>query len=234
MGGWVLEAGALVLANKGLIAIDEFEKMSKEDQIAMHEALEQGSISIAKASIVATLPAKTSVLAGGNPSLSRFDPYKPIAKQINIPETLLSRFDLKFVLRDVPNVEKDKKIVDHILRIRSSGNESNEILEPEFIRKYIAYAKEHCNPELSEEAKKILKKFYLNTRKVVEGLGSDVVPITLRQFEALIRLAEASARVQLSSVVRKEDAKRAIRLMKYSLEQLGYSCLLYTSPSPRD
>ncbi|RLJ05485.1 MAG: AAA family ATPase [Candidatus Aenigmatarchaeota archaeon] len=223
MGGWVLEAGALVLANKGLLSVDEFEKMSADDQVAMHEALEQGSISIAKASIVATLPAKTSVLAGGNPKFSRFDTYLPISKQINIPETLLSRFDLKFALRDVPDSEKDKKIVEHVLRARQDEDyeEAKPKLEPEFIRKYIAYAKEKCLPELSEEAGKILKRFYIKTRKKAEGVNMPI-PITLRQFEALMRLAEASAKIQLSDTVRKEDAQRAIKLMRFSLRQLGF------------
>ncbi len=221
MGGWVLEAGALVLTNGGLLAVDEFEKMSQDDQIAMHEALEQGSISIAKASIVATLPAKTSVLAGGNPKFSRFDPYMPIAKQITIPDTLLTRFDLKFALRDVPNPELDKKIVDHVLKTRERDFEASKpIIEPEFIRKYVAYCKKNCNPTLTPEAGRILRRFYINTRKMAEGEGGPV-PITLRQFEALIRLSEASARIQLSDVVRKEDAQRAIRLMRFSLRQLG-------------
>ena len=221
MGGWVLEAGALVLTNKGLLAVDEFEKMSQDDQIAMHEALEQGTISIAKASIVATLPAQTSVLAGGNPKFSRFDPYMPIAKQITIPDTLLSRFDLKFALRDIPDTELDKKIVDHVLKTREKDFEgSKPKIDRELIRKYIAYAKQHCNPVLTEEAGKILRRFYINMRKRAEGGGA--IPITLRQFEALIRLSEASARIQLSKEVRKEDAQRAIRLMRFSLRQLGF------------
>ncbi len=222
MGGWVLEAGALVLANKGLLSVDEFEKMSQEDQVAMHEALEQGTISIAKASIVATLPAKTSVLAGGNPKFSRFDPYLPIAKQITIPETLLSRFDLKFALRDQPHVETDKLVVEHMLKTREDENfeGAKPKLDPKFIRKYIAYAREHCKPKLTEEAGKILKNFYIKMRKKAQSGGA--IPITLRQFEALIRLAEASAKIQLQDKVRKEDAQRAIRLMKYSLHQLGF------------
>jgi replicative DNA helicase Mcm len=222
MGGWVLEAGALVLTNKGLLAIDEFEKMSTDDQIAMHEALEQGSISIAKASIVATLPAQTSVLAGGNPKFSRFDPYLPIVKQITIPDTLLARFDLKFALRDVPDAELDKKIVDHVLKTREHEFEgSRPKINRELIRKYIAYAKQNCNPELTPEAGRMLRRFYINTRKKAEG-GAGPVPITLRQFEALIRLSEASAKIQLSDKIRKEDAQRAIRLMKASLTQLGF------------
>ncbi|MCX6817491.1 MAG: minichromosome maintenance protein MCM [Candidatus Aenigmarchaeota archaeon] len=224
MGGWVLEAGALVLTNGGLLAIDEFEKMSQEDQVAMHEALEQGTISIAKASIVATLPAQTSVLAGGNPKFSRFDPYMPIAKQITISDTLLTRFDLKFALRDVPDNEMDKKIVDHVLRSREDDYEASKpIIAPDFVRKYVAYCKKNCSPTLTQEAGKTLRKFYISMRKRAEerGGGSGTVSITLRQFEALIRIAEASAKVQLSDIVRREDSLRAIRLMRFSLEQLG-------------
>jgi replicative DNA helicase Mcm len=222
MGGWVLEAGAIVLANKGLLAIDEFEKMSQDDQVAMHEALEQGSVSIAKASIVATLPAQTSVLAGGNPKFSRFDPYMAIAKQINIPDTLLSRFDLKFILKDIPNADKDRKIVEHSLKTREDDfKDSEPKIDPEFVRKYIAYAKNNCKPDLTKESGKMVKDFYLKTRKKAEG-GSAPIPITLRQFEAMIRLSESSAKIQLQKKVRKEDAQRAIKLMQFSLRQLGY------------
>jgi replicative DNA helicase Mcm len=222
MGGWVLEAGAMVLANRGMLAVDEFEKMSPEDQVAMHEGLEQGTVSIAKASIVATLPAKTSVLAGGNPKFSRFDPYVPIAKQITISDTLLSRFDLKFALRDVPDSVTDKSIVDHVLRTREDENFEGAVpkIDPDFIRKYIAYARDKCEPRFNKEAGRMLRNFYIKTRKKSEGSSS--VPITMRQFEALIRLSEASARVQMQPEVRKEDAQRAIRLMKFSLSQLGF------------
>ncbi|MFH1445032.1 MAG: LAGLIDADG family homing endonuclease [Nanoarchaeota archaeon] len=222
MGGWVLEAGALVLANKGVLSIDEFEKMSPDDMIAMHEALEQGTISIAKASIVATLPAKTSVLAGGNPKFSRFDPYMAISKQITLPDSLLSRFDLKFALRDLPDTTTDKLIVDHILNAREADyTKSLPKIEQALVRKYIAYARGNCSPVLTKEAGKILKTFYLKTRKKAEG-GSAPIPITLRQFEALVRLSEASAKIQLSETVRKSDAERAIKLVKFSLRQLGF------------
>jgi replicative DNA helicase Mcm len=170
---------------------------------------------------VATLPAQTAVLAGGNPKFSRFDPYMPIAKQITLPDTILSRFDLKFALRDVPDSDQDRKITDHVLRSREDDyEESKPSLNPDVIRKFVAYSKTNCHPTLTEEAGKILKKFYLNTRKKSEGGGA--VSITLRQFEALIRLAEASAKVQLQNEVRKEDAQRAIKLMRYSLQQLGF------------
>jgi len=222
MGGWVLEAGAIVLANKGLLSVDEFEKMDQGDQVAMHEALEQGTVSIAKASIMAMLPAQTSVLAGANPKFSRFDSYRSIAEQINIVDTLLSRFDLKFVLRDVPNAEQDRNVVEHILKAREGDyKEAEPVIDPGLIRKYIAYVKANCKPKLTPETGKTLKEFYLRTRKKAEG-GNAPIPITLRQFEALMRLAEASAKIQMSDFVRKEDAQRAIRLMKYSLRQLGY------------
>ncbi len=220
MGGWVLEAGALVLTNKGLLAIDEFEKMNPDDQVAMHEALEQGSISIAKASIVATLPAKTSVLAGGNPKFSRFDPMRSVYEQVNIPPTLLSRFDLKFTLRDVPSAKEDKRIVEHVLKSRHEQEKTTPLIPPEMIRKYVAYAKEKCQPKLTPDVSKLLKNFYVKTRGRAEG-GRAPVPITLRQFEGLMRISEASAKVQLSDTIRKSDAQRAIKLMKASLKDLG-------------
>ncbi len=223
MGGWVLEAGALVLTNKGLLAIDEFEKMTAEDQVAMHEALEQGTISIAKASIVATLPARTSVLAGGNPKFSRFDPYVPISKQITVPDTLLTRFDLKFALRDVPDAEQDKLMAEHVIKTREDEDyePSKPKIDQVLIRKYIAYAKENSKPKIVPEVGRLLKNFYVKTRKQAEGAGAPV-PITLRQLEALMRIAQASAKIQLQKEVRREDAQRAIKLMKYSLQQLGF------------
>ncbi|MEM7825589.1 MAG: LAGLIDADG family homing endonuclease [Candidatus Aenigmatarchaeota archaeon] len=222
LGGWVLEAGALVMCNRSLCAIDEFEKVEKTDQIALHEAMEQQTISIAKANIVATLPARTSILAGGNPKLGRFDPYLPIKEQIDIPETLLARFDLKFALRDIPNPELDSKIAEHILKARHYEEEEiKPEIDPEFIKKYVAYARKNCHPKLTKEAGEIIKDFFVKLRERVSGEEAPV-PITLRQYEALIRLAEASAKVQLRNEVIKEDAIRAINLMKASLRQFGF------------
>ncbi|MEM0481147.1 MAG: minichromosome maintenance protein MCM [Candidatus Aenigmatarchaeota archaeon] len=221
LGGWVLEAGAVIMANQSVCAIDEFEKVEKKDLIALHEAMEQGTVSIAKASIIATLPAKTAILAGANPKFGRFDPYIPIREQIEIPETLLTRFDLKFVLRDIPNPEVDKKIIEHIAKSRFFKKEEleKEILEPIFIRKYIAYARKNCKPKMTQEAFEKIAKFYEEMRQKSTG---QVITITLRQLEALIRLAEASAKVRLSNEVTIEDAERAIKLMKVSLMQLGF------------
>jgi len=210
------------MSNRSLLCIDEFEKIEKTDQIAMHEAMEQGTISIAKASIVATLPAQTSILAGGNPKLGRFDPYLPIKEQITVPETLLARFDLKFALRDIPNPEIDERIADHILKVRHYGEkEATPLIEPSLLRKYVAYARKNCHPKLSKEAGEAIKEFFVKLREKVKGEEAPV-PITLRQYEALIRLAEASAKVQLRNVVTREDALRAINLMKVSLRQFGF------------
>ncbi len=221
LGGWVLEAGALVMSNRSLCAIDEFSKVGVQDRVALQEAMSLGTISIAKASIVATLPARTAILAGGNPKLGRFDPYIPIREQIDIDDVLLSRFDLKFALRDVPNPEVDEKMTEHILRMRHfEAEKAMPAIEPELLRKYIAYARANVHPKLTEEAGKAIKDFYLEMRS--KAGGEAPVSITLRQYESLIRLAEASAKVRLSDKVELEDALRAIKLMKVSLRQFGF------------
>ncbi len=220
MGGWVLEAGAMVLCHKGVIAIDEFDKMGRDDQIAMHEALEQQTISIAKASIIATLPAQVSVLAGANPKFSRFDVYRPLMEQTDIPDTLLSRFDLKFALRDVPDKDKDEKIASHILESRLNPELRKPEISQEFMRKYIAYVRQNSRPLMTKEALERIKNFYVTMRGMYKG--EDTVAITLRQNEALLRLSEASAKVRLSPMVEQSDAERAIKIMKVSLQQFGY------------
>ncbi|MEM5799080.1 MAG: minichromosome maintenance protein MCM [Candidatus Aenigmatarchaeota archaeon] len=223
LGGWVLEAGALVLANNSLIGIDEFDKMEKSDQVAMHEAMSLQQISIAKASIVATLPARTAVLAGANPKYSRFDPYMPIGDQVDIPETLLSRFDVKFALKDIPNPEVDEKMVDHVLKSRHFAEDvMKPLIDLDFFKKYVAYARMHCKPILTEDAAKKLKEFYLTMRGSSISGERQAVAITMRQYEALIRLAEASAKIQLREFVTEDDADRAIEIMKYSLRQFGF------------
>jgi len=222
LGGWVLEAGAVVMANKSIVCIDEVEKVKKDDLIALHEAMEQGSISIAKASIVATLPAKTSVLAAGNPKYGRFDPYIPLKEQIDIPETLLTRFDLKFALRDIPSRDLDEKILAHIRNTRFLNTQQaySETIPVNLLRKYIAYARKNIFPKMTLEALKKLEDFFIETRE--KSKENSAISITLRQYEALIRLAQASAKVRLSEVVTEEDAERAIRLMKFSLKQFGF------------
>ncbi len=221
LGGWILEAGALVLANNGMISIDEFDKMNKDDMIAMHEAMSIETISIAKASIVATLPARTAVLAGANPKFGRFDPFRPILEQIDIPDTLMSRFDLKFVLRDKPDRDRDEKLASHISMSRMNPEEVVPSIDVNLLRKYIAYAKKHIKDiEMTPDAANKLKDFYVDMRNKYTGQDR-AVPITLRQYEALIRLSEASAKVRLSNKIGNQDVDRAIKLMTASLRQLG-------------
>lgn len=222
IGGWVLEAGALILCNKGMIAIDEFDKMSRDDQIAMHEATSIETVSIAKASIVATLPAQTAVLAAANPKFGRFDITRSIVEQIDIPETLLSRFDLKFALLDKPDKTVDEKLAEHIIISRRQPEKIEPIVSTGFLRKYIAYAKQINSLELTDEAAQLLKDFYVDMRNRYSTSETSVVSITLRQYEALLRLAEASAKIRLDNKILIEDANRAIKLMKFSLTQLGY------------
>jgi len=222
IGSWVLEAGALILANKSVISIDEFDKISRDDQIAMHEAMSIETVSVAKAGIVATLPAETAVLGGANPKLGRFDPTIPIVEQLQIPETLLSRFDLKFVLRDRPDRALDEKLAEHIIVSRTEPKMIEPAIDINLLRKYIAYSKQIKELELTYDAAQQLKNFYVDMRNRYASSELSVVSITLRQYEALLRLAEASAKIRLDTKVRVEDAERAINLMKYSLIQLGY------------
>jgi replicative DNA helicase Mcm len=221
--GYALEAGALVLANKGLCCIDELDKMSEEDRSAMHEALEQQTVTIAKANIQATLLAQTTVLAAANPKLGRFDPYATPAEQIDLPPTLITRFDLLFPIKDIPDEANDKKMAEFILRSHQSDAGFETEISTELMKKYIAYAKQRYEPVLSDEAIQDIMDYFVNLRNKSNTAekGIRAIPITARQLEALERLAEASAKIRLSNVVSKEDAKRAIDLLHYCLLQVG-------------
>ncbi|MHA1593831.1 MAG: minichromosome maintenance protein MCM [Candidatus Baldrarchaeia archaeon] len=219
-GGLALEAGALVLADMGVVCIDEFDKMEKKDRVALHEAMEQQTISIAKAGIVATLNARCAILAAANPKLGRYDPYRSVADNIDLPVTLLSRFDLIFILTDRPSIERDKQMVEHILALHMEEGEKPPI-PPDLLKKYILYARKHIKPVLTKEAAERIEQFYLELRKMSEGVNSPVA-ITPRQLESLIRLAEAHAKMALRDKVTVEDAEEAIRLMMASLKQVGY------------
>ncbi len=235
-GRWTLEAGALVLADRGVACIDELDKMTDQDRSSMHEAMEQGTISVAKAGITATLRARSAILGAANPKLGRFQQSEGVglADQINLPPTLLSRFDLIFTMSDKPDKEKDDLIADHIIkshlvgerkRCVETGEEyehSKELdemnksmlptIDPQLLRKYVYHART-VHPIMSEEAMRAIKEYYLSVRS---GSGKDVkaVPITARQLEACIRLSEASARGRLSPEVTVDDASRAIKIFK--------------------
>ena len=222
MRGWALEAGALVLANKGFCMIDELDKMSQEDRSAFHEALEQQTVTISKANIQATLRCETVVLAAANPKFGRFDPYEMLAKQIELPSTLINRFDLIFPVRDIPDQQKDEKMANFILKLHQTGDVKDVSVETEKLTKYISYARGSVFPRLTDEALKEIQDFYVEMRNSGSGEeGISAIPISARQLEALVRLGEASARARLSEEVTKEDAKRSIGLVMHCLEQLG-------------
>ncbi|MBE6495316.1 MAG: minichromosome maintenance protein MCM [Methanobrevibacter thaueri] len=219
LGGWSLEAGALVLGDQGNVCVDELDKMRSEDRSALHEALEQQTVSIAKAGIMATLNSRCSVLAAANPKFGRFDRYKVLAEQIDLPAPIISRFDLIFVIEDIPSTERDSELADHILKTHQYNTIEYEI-EPDLLRKYIAYARKNVNPQLTDEANEVLKEFYVSTRNS-DPEDQGAVPITARQLEAIIRLSEASAKIKLKDYVEKEDAEKAVRLQRACLEDVG-------------
>ncbi|HQJ79182.1 MAG: minichromosome maintenance protein MCM [Methanothrix sp.] len=240
-GRWTIEAGALVLADKGIAAIDEMDKMDNEDKSALHEAMEQQTISVAKAGVMATLKSRCSLLAAANPKLGRFDKYEPIAPQINLTPALMSRFDLIFVLTDDPDGNRDSAIAQHILKSNYAGELATQIewnadisqedidnamvvikpaIDPELLRKYVAYARKNIFPTLSDEAKDYFHKYYVGLRS--QGQDSNKpVPVTARQLEALIRLGEASARLRLSPRVTLEDARRVVKILEACLRKVG-------------
>jgi replicative DNA helicase Mcm len=181
------------------------------------------SVTISKANIHASLRAETTVLAAGNPKLGRFDPYAAIPQQIDISPALLSRFDVLFVIRDLPNKAQDEAIATHVLEEHKQGV-IRDMIDQKLIRKYIAYAKQKIKPKLSDEAIDEIKNFYLKLRGQSSKGDTEIKPlaITARQLEGIIRLSEAHAKMRLSDEVKAEDAKKAIELLKYSLTQVGY------------
>jgi len=222
-GGWTLEAGALVIADGGLACIDEFEKMRDEDRSAILESMEQQTISVAKAGIIATLNTRTAILAAANPKLGRFSKEEPALKQLPIDPVILSRFDLVFILRDEPRADYDRSIAQHVLNLYTSPGKVLKVpFDPEFLRKIIIYARKNIDPKLDDkEAQKVIEDFFVGWRKSAADSG-DPLPITVRQLESIIRLAKANARLRLSDRVTVEDANRAISLIKTSLRDAGF------------
>ncbi len=242
-GRWTLEAGALVLADMGIAAVDEMDKMNKDDRSALHEAMEQQTISVAKAGITATLKSRCALLGAANPKYGRFDMFGDIADQINMPPSLLSRFDLIFIMTDQPEQKRDLAIAEHIVKTHRVGeliaqHKKSPIpgvtpeyileqlkpvmpdIDPVLFRKYIAHAKRSCFPMLSLEAKEALIGYYLRLRGLAEP--NKAVPVTARQLEALVRLGEASARIRLSDTIEVRDAERVIHIVDACLRQVAY------------
>ena len=220
-GIFMLEAGAVVLGDQGLVCIDEFDKMRPEDRSALHEVMEQQSASIAKGGIVATLNARTSILAAANPMFGKYDIFKNIYENVNLPIPLLTRFDLVFIVRDIPSQEKDRNIAQHIISQHgSSGTDTTSLIDIDILTKYLSYAK-RGEPALTKEAENLIMEFYLKMRNISGDDKENMITITPRQLEGLIRLATARARLLLKNKVEGEDADRAIYLFNEMLKNSG-------------
>ena len=218
-GGWTMEAGGVILADSGLLIIDEFDKLSSSAQKSLNEPMEQLSISSAKAGIVQTMSARTSILVAANPKYSRFNDSKPINEQLDIAESTLSRFDLIFALRDNISESKDRELARSLLTRKTRENEL-ERLTDECFKKYITYMKANCFPTLTAEVIELLSEFYVDVRQKA-AQSYDGKAITARDLKSLERLTIARAKCEGRTLTTIGDAEDAIRIYKESLYSLG-------------
>ncbi|KAH7104273.1 ATP dependent DNA helicase [Auriculariales sp. MPI-PUGE-AT-0066] len=220
-----LEGGAMVLADTGVVCIDEFDKMRDEDRVAIHEAMEQQTISIAKAGITTMLNTRTSVLAAANPVWGRYDEGKSAGENIDFQTTILSRFDMIFIVKDEHNEQRDRTIAKHVMSIHMNRNTNEQEVTGEIdiakMKRYIAYCKAKCAPRISAEAADLLGSHFVSLRKQVHQMERDnnersAIPITVRQLEAITRISESLAKITLSPTVQPHHVEEAIRLFKFS------------------
>lgn len=221
-GSYALEAGPMVLASGGVLGLDEMDKIAEDDTSYLLEGMEQQTITIAKANIRATLHCETSIIAGANPKHGRFDPTGDISKQINFPAPLISRFDLIFVLKDIPDKKRDNMIGEKILSLYRGDIEIKNSLSVDFLKRYLIYAK-RFRPTISKNMTDKLLEYYIKTRSAnYDESGIKSIGITPRQLGGLVRLATAYAKLALSKEVTELHIKKAMDMFKYSLEGIGY------------
>ena len=247
-GEFYLEGGAMVLADGGCVCIDEFDKMRDEDRVAIHEAMEQQTISIAKAGITTMLNSRTAVLAAANPPSGRYDDLKTAQENIDLQTTILSRFDMIFIVRDERLYERDMLIADHVLNIHAGGGDESETAadpqqekERKFLKRYIEYCRAMCSPRIGERAKGMLEDSYVKYREEMRERkrtgGHAAVPITVRQLEAIVRISESLAKMCLQSQVTEEHVQEALRLFEVSTidaARSGVADMVVLSPEQRE
>lgn len=227
-GEFTIEVGAMVLGDGGVVCIDEFDKMKPQDRVAIHEAMEQQTISIAKADITTKLNSRTSVLAAANPIFGSYNDLKQIEEQIELQTTILSRFDCIFIVRDTKSEAHDKRMAEHILNLHIQGGnmqvEQEQLQQGDFtieqLKKYVAYAKAKIHPTLTEHSAEKIKSLYVEDRQKSMQKGATQkkqhIPVTVRQLEAIIRLSEAVAKIHLSQEVKEEHIEEAHRIFQNS------------------
>jgi len=247
-GEFYLEGGAMVLADGGIVCIDEFDKMRPADRVAIHEAMEQQTISIAKAGITTVLNSRASVLAAANPIYGRYDDLRSAGENIDLMTTILSRFDLIFIVRDIRDEARDKAIARHVMGVHIGANDSSNVskrseeeqnndesvadkaarvalmggsLDIKTFKKFVMYCRSRCSPRLTQESSDVLASSYVKIRDDVRRRASEnggdtaqVVPITVRQLEALVRLSESQAKMRLAAEVEAQDIAEALRLFR--------------------